>query len=131
MNKAAVKAWVEETVQTRFGGNLSEWARAADDLSVSTLHGIRTKGTADPDTLIRIGRAVGKTPEEMFVLAGWLSGESHDEGQLTPQEWSVIQDLRALRRVDDVVYELVTSPIRPLRERLAPSDEYDARPATP
>lgn len=54
--------------------NVSHWARVAN-VPISTMHRIYESGTADPPNLIKIGKAVGKSPKEMFELAGWLDPE--------------------------------------------------------
>ena len=99
MNEEGVKQFIESNLapngQFR---SLSQWAQAAN-LTVSTLHGVRRTGRADPDTLIKIGAAIQKTPVEMFVLAGWLD-EPRDLNE-REREWltllrSVPEDLQAL-----------------------------------
>lgn len=71
MNEAAVKQFIEETLAAGRFRSLSQWADAAG-LTVSTLHGVRKTGRADPETLVKIGAPVKMSAMDMFLLAGWL-----------------------------------------------------------
>ena len=59
-------------------------------------HGQSSDGEreSDPETLIKIGHAAGKTPREMFILAGWLEEEPTE---LTAEEETLLADYRRLR----------------------------------
>ena len=71
MNEAAVKQFIEETLASGRFRSLSQWADAAG-LTVSTLHGVRKTGRADPETLVKIGAPANMSALDMFLLAGWL-----------------------------------------------------------
>ena len=70
-----------------------QWSLAAG-LNQSMVNQVMERGRADPETLIKIGHAAGKTPREMFILAGWLEEEPTE---LTAEEETLLADYRRLR----------------------------------
>lgn len=103
MDRNAVRRWIEDLLQRpQFKGNLSELARAAGDMPIGTLHQVRTKGNAKPETLLQIGAGVGFSPAEVLEIAGWLpKGESVNH----PPNWSA-EAREAAQLVDEIPPDL-------------------------
>ena len=111
MNEEAVKQFIESNLapEGKFR-SLSQWAQASK-LTVSTLHGVRKTGRADPETLVKIGAPLLKTAADMFVLAGWLE----EPTDLTPREreW-----LGVLRQVPEDMQPLLIDGAQGLAQGL-------------
>ena len=107
MNEEAVKEFIESNLagDGRFR-SLSQWAQAAQ-LTVSTLHGVRRTGRADPETLIKIGAPLGVSASEMFIMAGWL--EEPQELTNVERDW-----LALFRGVPSDVQTLLVECVRAL-----------------
>ena len=79
-----------------------QWATKAD-LTPSRAGQVAEQGTAMPDTVLRLGKAAGKSGREMFVIAGWWSDEPDPEG-LRPKDRRL---LAAFGTADQSVKEML------------------------
>lgn len=119
--------WMDEQVgKGRRFRSYRQWSIRAE-LNPNRASQVAEQGTAWPETLRKLAKAAKTDPALLYQLAG-ITQEAPTTSDLTPDEWELLQDLRALREAEPVVYEIVTEPIRRLRERLAESDEYRDRP---
>lgn len=67
----------------------------AADLDQSSVTAIIERGTAKPETLSRIARALGVSTVEAFMRAGWIAPEEIHQG-LSPDEADFLEEYRQL-----------------------------------
>ena len=68
----------------------------AAGLNDSTLSRIIERGSASPDSLIAIARAVGEEPLQLLVMAGWLT-EAEVSKKLNKRETDLLHRFRHMR----------------------------------
>ncbi len=102
MGQSLLAEWIESQIgrDGRFR-SARQWSIAAG-LNQNAVTMVMERGRGDPETLIKIGTPAGKTPREMFELAGWLEEEGAT-GDLTGAEAELLDLFRrtepALQRV--------------------------------
>jgi hypothetical protein len=100
-----------------------EWSIRAG-LNPNRASQVAEQGTANWETLVALGRAAGKSPREMFTLAGWLPPEELAPGLLSPEEQELLESLRRLRESQPALYEATAEYVRRVAERVEPSNRY-------